>query len=77
MPDERMESILRGIAAPPESPAAQEAAAERQARLAEEPPIEGGLGGTSDAETAADEALMNAELPRGEYGEPGVPPAMQ
>ena len=74
MPDERMESLRRGIAAPPESPAAAEAAAARRAELAKEPPIDGGLGGTSDAETAADEALMNAELHGAGAGELASPP---
>ena len=65
MPDERMESMRQGIGAPPESPEAQHAAEVRRERLAESPPLEEGLGGTSDAETAADEAAMNAALRRG------------
>ena len=65
MPDERMESMRRGIGAPPESPEAQHAAARRRELLAESPPLEEGLGGTSDAETAAEEAQMNAAVHRG------------
>ena len=65
MPDERMESMRRGIGAPPESPEAQHAEEVRREQLAESPPLEEGLGGTSDAETAADEARMNAALRRG------------
>jgi len=64
MPDERMESMRRGIGAPPESPEAVEAERERRERLAASPPLEEGLGGTSDAETAAEEAQMNAAVHR-------------
>ena len=70
MPDERMDSMLNGIGAPPESPIAGAAAARRRAELARDPApaveaTEGALGGTSDAESAADEARMNAALDRG------------
>ncbi|HEU4566307.1 MAG TPA: hypothetical protein VFS05_16710 [Gemmatimonadaceae bacterium] len=71
MPDERMDSIREGVAPPPESPEAKRAAEERRRKLAEEPPVEEGLGGTSDAETAADEARMDAARWRGpERGAP-------
>ncbi len=68
MPDERLDSMQQGIGAPPESPAAQEADAERRAELIRNPspvPMEGAMGGTSDSERAGDEADMNAALHRG------------
>lgn len=68
MPDERLDSMKQGIGAPPESPAAQEADEERRAELVRNPspiPMEGAMGGTSDAERAGDEADMNAGLHRG------------
>lgn len=69
-----MESMRQGIGVPPESPAAAEAAAERQAEEARHPVPEGrapdaALGGTSDAESAADEVHMNAALNRGLPGD--------
>jgi hypothetical protein len=77
MPDERMESIERGIAPPPESPAAADAARRRTEALRRQPadaPLpEGAMGGTSDAETAGDEARMNAAIGRGLEGEEGAP----
>ena len=73
MPDERVESMQRGIAAPPESPAAADAARRRTEALRHEPadaPLpEGGMGGTSDAETAGDEARMNAAMNGGPDGD--------
>lgn len=68
MPDERLDSMQQGIGAPPESPAAKKADAERRAEMARNPspvPLEGAMGGTSDAERAGDEADMNAALHRG------------
>ena len=65
MPDERMESIRQGIGVPPESPAAAKAEEERRARAAAAPPMDGAMGGTSDAESAGDEAHMNAAMGRG------------
>ena len=68
MPDERLDSMKQGIAAPPESPAAQEADKERRKEMVNNPspvPLEGAMGGTSDAERAGDEADMNANLNRG------------
>ena len=68
MPDERLDSMQQGIGVPPESPAAQEADAQRRAELARNPspvPMEGAMGGTSDSERAGDEADMNAALHRG------------
>ncbi len=70
MPDERMDSMLQGIGVPPESPAAAKSAAERRAEAARQPapggpPPDSALGGTSDAESAGDEARMNAAFDRG------------
>ena len=61
MPDERQDSIRQGIGAPPESPEGQAAAEARRVHAAEGPEIGGGIGGTSDADSAADEAQVNAE----------------
>ncbi len=60
MPDERQDSIRQGIGAPAESPEGQAAAEERRRRAAEGPEIGGGIGGTSDVDSAADEAQANA-----------------
>lgn len=68
MPDERMDSLRQGIGAPPESPAAKRAERERLRKSSHDPPIEGALGGTSDADTAGDEARADAE--RGLWREP-------
>lgn len=59
MPDERKESIEQGIAPPPESAIGQ--AAERQnreqlIRTPEEARPDSAMGGTSDADSAGDEA---------------------
>jgi hypothetical protein len=62
MPDERQDSIRQGIGAPQESPEGQVAAAERKRLAAEGPEIGGGIGGTSDADSAADEAQSNAAV---------------
>jgi hypothetical protein len=79
MPDERLESMQRGIGAPPESPAAVEAERRRLEALRHPAPDtlppEGALGGTSDAETAGDEARMNAALRRGLPEDPSAPAA--
>lgn len=61
MPDERQDSIRQGIQAPEESPSGQAAAEERRRRAAEGPPIGGAMGGTSDADRPADEALYDAQ----------------
>jgi hypothetical protein len=60
MPDERQDSIRRGINPPEESPSGQKAAAENRRRASEGPPMDGAMGGTTDAETAGEEADMNA-----------------
>ena len=62
MPDERQDSIRQGIGVPPESEIGKAAECDRQARAADGPPIGGGMGGTSDAETAPEEAQMNRAL---------------
>jgi hypothetical protein len=61
MPDERLDSIQQGIHAPPESPSGVAADRRRAEKVAQEPPIEAALGGTSDAETAGQEADMNTK----------------
>ena len=68
MPDERLDSMRQGIAAPPESPEAQQADAERRAELIRNPmpvEMESAMGGTSDSERAGDQADMDAALKRG------------
>jgi hypothetical protein len=62
MPDERKDSMEQGIGAPPESPEALRAAEERRRRAARDPEIGGGMGGTSDAESPAEESAMNAAM---------------
>lgn len=67
MPDERLDSMAHGVGAPPESPEAQEADRRRRAELARDPgpEMEGAMGGSSDADTAGDEADMDAGIHRG------------
>ena len=62
MPDERQDSIKQGLGVPPESEIGKAAERERQDRAAQGPPIGGGMGGTSDAESAPEESQMNREL---------------
>lgn len=64
MPDERLDSMLNGMGAPPESPEAQKADEARRADLRDNPPppMESAMGGTSDAERAGDQADMEADL---------------
>ena len=66
MPDERQDSIRQGIGAPEESEIGRRAEEERRRLAAEGPEIGGGLGGTSDSDSAPDEAAKNAELNRGD-----------
>src|SRR5688572_27269703 len=56
MPDERQDSVRQGIGAPQESPIGKRAEKERRRRAAEGTEIGGGIGGTSDAESAGDAA---------------------
>jgi hypothetical protein len=58
--DERQDSIRQGIAVPPESAVGKEAEKRKQEHDATMPCHEvGGMGGTSDADSAADEAAVN------------------
>ena len=68
MPDERAESLKQGIAAPDESPIAKEAEKRRIEQLVNTPVNarpDSAMGGTSDADSPADEAetsrAMNEE----------------
>ena len=60
MPDERRDSIEQGIGAPDDSPIGKQAAEERKRLAAAGPEIGGGVGGTSDVDSAADEADYQA-----------------
>ena len=53
MPDERRDSIEQGIGAPDESAKGREA---RRQRTDDDAEIGGGMGGTSDTDTAGEEA---------------------
>jgi hypothetical protein len=68
MPDERLDSIRQGLGVPPESQVGRDAARKKQDQAAEETPIERGMGGTSDAETAPQESQMNQSLYESEDG---------
>jgi hypothetical protein len=68
MPDERLDSMRQGIGAPPESPAAQKADAERREQIVRDPapvPMESAMGGTSDAGGPADDVDADAILRAG------------
>jgi hypothetical protein len=60
MPDERQDSIRQGIQAPDESIEGQRAAELRRRSAATGPEIGGAMGGTSDSDSAGDEAHANA-----------------
>jgi hypothetical protein len=68
VPDERQDSIRKGIHAPEESPSGSAAERERQKRVAQDPPIDSAMGGTSDASRPADEAQFNAARAQSEAG---------
>lgn len=68
MPDERQDSIRQGIHAPEESPSGSAAEQERQKRVAQDPPIDSAMGGSSDASRPADEAQMNAARAQSDSG---------
>jgi hypothetical protein len=71
MPDERLDSMRQGIGAPPESPAAQKADAERRDQVLRAPspvPMESAMGGTSDAGRAGDDVDADAVLRGGISG---------
>lgn len=72
MPDERLDSIRRGIHAPPESPSGAAAERRRKTRTARGPVIGGEMGGTTDAETAGEEADMDAKRRASEEKERGA-----
>lgn len=69
MPDERQDSIRQGIHAPEESPSGQEAAERNRKAAPDAPEIGGGMGGTSDADSPADEALYEAQQAEAEERE--------
>ena len=56
--DERQDSIRQGVGVPPESQVGREAERAKQKHNAGGPEVGGGMGGTSDAETAPQEAEM-------------------
>jgi hypothetical protein len=60
MPDERQDSIRQGIGAPDESPIGKAAEQERRRKAVDGPEIGGGMGGTSDSDSPADEAQRQA-----------------
>lgn len=60
MPDERIDSIRQGIHAPAESPSGSAAEREREELTSRDPEITGAMGGTTDSETAGEEADMEA-----------------
>ncbi len=62
MVDERKDSISQGVAVPPESEVGREAERRKQEINDRAPPIGGGMGGTSDSETAPEESEMNRLL---------------
>lgn len=72
MPDERQDSIRQGIHAPEESPEGQRAAEKKRDQAPEAQPIGGGMGGTSDADAPADEALYKAQREAAESDEIGA-----
>jgi hypothetical protein len=62
MPDERAESIKRGIAAPEESNIGKQAERENAEKMTKAPAgfrPDSGMGGTSDVDSPADEAAVN------------------
>lgn len=61
MPDERQDSIRQGISAPEESQIGDRAADERR-REAADSRIGGGMGGTSDVDSPADDAAARAAM---------------
>lgn len=60
MPDERQDSIRKGIHSPRESPRGTAAEAERKRRVAEDPPMDSAMGGSSDESRPGEEAQANA-----------------
>jgi hypothetical protein len=68
MPDERQDSIRHGLHSPEESPSGAAAEVERRRRVAEDPPVESAMGGSSDESRPADEAQVNAARAEAEGG---------
>jgi len=66
VPDERQDSIRQGIHAPAESPSGVEAERERQRLVAQDPPIEGAMGGSTDESTAGEDAQQRAAMAESE-----------
>lgn len=62
MPDERQDSIRQGIGVPPESPTGRRAEDDRRRSAAGGPEIGGAMGGTSDSDSAGDEASRDAAM---------------
>ncbi len=60
MPDERRDSIERGIGAPDESPIGRRARTKREQQAGDAPPMDGAMGGTSDADSPGEEAQQKA-----------------
>ena len=77
MPDERQDSIRQGMGAPAESPSGRAAADELRQRAGEGPQIGGELGGTSDADSPADEAQANAARWAAEHAGADAPPDVE
>ena len=70
--DERQDSIRQGIGVPPESEAGREAERRKQEQDARSPCREtGGMGGTSDADSPADEAAVAPVIRENEQGPGG------
>ncbi len=67
--DERQDSIRQGIGVPPESEVGREAERRKQEQGAKAPCREtGGMGGTSDADSPADEAAVAQVIRENEQG---------
>lgn len=60
MPDERQDSISKGINTPEESEIGRAAREARRQRDQETPPLDGAMGGTSDSDSPAEEAQERA-----------------
>lgn len=70
--DERQDSIRQGIGVPPESAVGQEAERRKQEHDAQAPCREvAGMGGTSDADSPADEAEVSRVIHENEQNATG------
>jgi hypothetical protein len=71
--DERQDSIRQGIGVPPESQVGRQAEQRKQEQDAKSPCREtGGMGGTSDADSPADEAAVARVIRENEQGLSGT-----